>query len=97
MTIQDSVVIVTGANRGLGLEFAQEALRRGARKVYAGVRNPTDANTPGLVQVKLDVTDPASIAAAAAQCGDTTDDFTKDVKRSLNAEQPMYLNPPAIG
>jgi short-subunit dehydrogenase len=54
------------------LAFAQEALRRGAKKVYAGVRNPTEANMPGVVQVKLDVTDPASIAAAAAQCGDTT-------------------------
>jgi len=72
MTIQDSVVFVTGANRGLGLAFAQEALRRGARKVYADVRNPTEANTPGIVQVKLDVTNPASIAATAAQCGDTT-------------------------
>ncbi len=72
MTIQDSVVFVTGANRGLGLEFAQEALRRGAKKVYAGVRKPTEANPPGIVQVKLDVTNPASIAAAAAQCGDTT-------------------------
>ena len=47
MTIHDSVVFVTGANRGMGLAFAQEALRRGARKVYAAVRNPTEANTPG--------------------------------------------------
>jgi len=72
MTIQDSVVFVTGANRGLGLAFAQEALCRGAKKVYAGVRNPTETNATGIVQVKLDVTDPASIAVAAAQCGDTT-------------------------
>jgi NAD(P)-dependent dehydrogenase (short-subunit alcohol dehydrogenase family) len=72
MKIQDSVVFVTGANRGLGLAFAQEALKRGAKKVYAGVRNPTDTNMPGVVQVKLDVTDPASIATAARQCGDTT-------------------------
>ena len=72
MTIQDSVVFITGANRGLGLAFAQAALRRGARKVYAGVRNPTEANTPGIVQIKLDVTNAASIIAAAALCGDTT-------------------------
>jgi NAD(P)-dependent dehydrogenase (short-subunit alcohol dehydrogenase family) len=72
MKIQDSVVFITGANRGLGLAFAAEALKRGAKKVYAGVRNPTDATTPGIIQVRLDVTDPASIAAAAKQCGDTT-------------------------
>ena len=72
VTIQDSVVFITGANRGLGLAFAHEALRRGAKKVYAGVRSPTETDTPGIVPVKLDVTDPASIAAAARQCGDTT-------------------------
>jgi len=72
MKVQDAVVFVSGASRGLGLAFAHEALRRGARKVYAGVRSPTETNTPGIVQVKLDVTDLASVAAAAAQCGDTT-------------------------
>jgi NAD(P)-dependent dehydrogenase (short-subunit alcohol dehydrogenase family) len=72
MRTQGSVVFISGANRGLGLAFAQEALKRGAKKVYAGVRNPTDANTPGIAQLTLDVTDRASIAAAAAQCGDTT-------------------------
>jgi NAD(P)-dependent dehydrogenase (short-subunit alcohol dehydrogenase family) len=72
MKIQDSIVFITGANRGLGLALVQEALRRGARKVYAGVRNPTDADLPGVIQVKLDVTDAASIRAAAEQCSDTT-------------------------
>ena len=72
MIIQNSVVFITGANRGLGLAFAHEALKRGAKKVYAGARSPTDANTPGIVQVRLDVTDPTSIAEAATQCGDTT-------------------------
>lgn len=72
MIIHDAVVFVTGASRGLGLAFAHEALKRGARKVYAGVRTPTDAETPGIVPVQLDVTKPASIAAAAQQCGDTT-------------------------
>jgi NAD(P)-dependent dehydrogenase (short-subunit alcohol dehydrogenase family) len=72
MNIKDSIVFISGANRGLGLAFAQEALRRGAQKVYAGVRTPTDAAIPGIVQVKLDVTDAHSVAAAAALCGDTT-------------------------
>jgi NAD(P)-dependent dehydrogenase (short-subunit alcohol dehydrogenase family) len=40
MKIRDSVAFVTGANRGLGLVFAQELLAAGARKVYAAARNP---------------------------------------------------------
>ncbi|MBG1265622.1 SDR family oxidoreductase [Nostoc sp. WHI] len=72
MKTQDSVVFISGASRGLGLAFAHEALDRGAKKVYAGVRSPTEAKTPGIIQVKLDVTDPTSIAAAVTQCGDTT-------------------------
>src|SRR3546814_4610820 len=36
------------------------------------VRTPTGRDTPGVIEVKLDVTDPASVAAAAARCGDTT-------------------------
>jgi NAD(P)-dependent dehydrogenase (short-subunit alcohol dehydrogenase family) len=72
MHIKDSVVFVTGANRGLGLAFATEALRLGAKKVYAGVRTPADTDTPDIIQIKLDVTDSASIAAAAKRCEDTT-------------------------
>ena len=72
ITPQNSVVFITGANRGLGLAFAHEALRRGAKKVYAGARSPIESGTPGIVPIKVDVTDPASIAAAARQCGDTT-------------------------
>ncbi|MDX0802706.1 SDR family oxidoreductase [Sinorhizobium medicae] len=72
MMVQDSVLFITGASRGLGLAFAEEALRRGAKKVYSGVRHPTDVTKPGITQVKLDVTDRASIAEAVKQCGDTT-------------------------
>lgn len=72
MKIQHSVAFVTGANRGLGLAFAQELLARGASKVYAGVRNPDGIDIPGLVAIRLDVTDPESVAAAAAQCPDVT-------------------------
>jgi NAD(P)-dependent dehydrogenase (short-subunit alcohol dehydrogenase family) len=72
MNIQDSVAFVTGANRGLGLAFARELLGRGAKTVYAGVRNPNGIDAPGLVPVKLDVTDPASVQAIAARCRDVT-------------------------
>ena len=72
MNISGSVVFVTGASRGLGLAFAKQALARGAKKVYAGVRNPEAFNVPGIIAVQLDVTDEASVRAAAQQCTDTT-------------------------
>ncbi|OAJ55367.1 short-chain dehydrogenase [Paraburkholderia ginsengiterrae] len=72
MKIEGSVVFVTGANRGLGLEFAKQALERGVRKVYAGARNPASVALPGVVLVKLDVTYPAAVAAAADTARDVT-------------------------
>jgi NAD(P)-dependent dehydrogenase (short-subunit alcohol dehydrogenase family) len=72
MRIADSVVFVTGANRGIGLAFAQAALARGARKVYAATRNPASITTPGLVAIRLDVTRPEEVAAAARECRDVT-------------------------
>jgi NAD(P)-dependent dehydrogenase (short-subunit alcohol dehydrogenase family) len=72
MNISGSVVFVTGANRGLGLAFARLAAASGAAKVYAGMRNTEGFDVPGIIPVKLDVTDEASVKAAAAQCGDTT-------------------------
>lgn len=72
MHIQDAVAFVTGANRGLGLAFARELLARGARKVYGGMRNPEAIDLPGLVPIRLDVTDNASVLAAAKQCADTS-------------------------
>jgi NAD(P)-dependent dehydrogenase (short-subunit alcohol dehydrogenase family) len=72
MKTQHAVVFITGASRGLGRAFAHECVGRGARKVYAGVRTPTGSDSARIEQVSIDVTDPASIAAAASQCGDTT-------------------------
>ncbi|EFQ84819.1 short chain dehydrogenase [Aeromicrobium marinum DSM 15272] len=67
-------MVVTGANRGIGLGFVQEALARGAAKVYAGVRDPDDVTdelrATGADIVRLEVTSPDDIAAAAASCAD---------------------------
>jgi hypothetical protein len=63
MKIRDSVAFVTGANRGLGLAFAQELLAAGARKVYAAARNPEQIPLTGAVRVPLDVTAPNAIEA----------------------------------
>ena len=65
-------VFITGANRGLGLAFAHEALSRGAANVYGGMRSTDGFDVTGIVPVRIDVTDPASVSAAAARCCDTT-------------------------
>jgi NAD(P)-dependent dehydrogenase (short-subunit alcohol dehydrogenase family) len=72
MKIKDSVVLVTGANRGIGLAFARELLARGARKVYAAARDPATITLPGVQALKLDVTKPEEVAAAAALATDVT-------------------------
>ncbi|MFI7674456.1 SDR family oxidoreductase [Actinophytocola sp. NPDC049390] len=69
MKINDSVALVTGANRGLGRHFAEQLLRRGA-KVYATARRPELVDLPGVTVLSLDVTDQDSIAAAAASAPD---------------------------
>jgi NAD(P)-dependent dehydrogenase (short-subunit alcohol dehydrogenase family) len=72
MNVKDSVVLITGANRGLGLELAKAVLAAGARKVYAAVRDPASVTLPGLVPLKLDVTSAADIAAVVAAAADVT-------------------------
>lgn len=72
MELKNAVVFITGANRGLGLAFAREALARGARKVYAAARDPSAVRLAGVEPVKLDVTRPEEVAAAAARARDAT-------------------------
>lgn len=72
MEIQGSIAIVTGANRGMGRHFARQLLERGAAKVYAGARRAESIDLPGVEAVRLDITDPASVAAAARIASDAT-------------------------
>jgi NAD(P)-dependent dehydrogenase (short-subunit alcohol dehydrogenase family) len=64
MTITDRVVLVTGANRGIGQALVEEALRRGAKQVYAGTRQPLAHPDGRVVPVTLDVADAAQIQDA---------------------------------
>jgi NAD(P)-dependent dehydrogenase (short-subunit alcohol dehydrogenase family) len=66
MQIHGSTALVTGANRGLGRHLTEQLIARGAT-VYATARNPDTIDVPGAIPIQLDVTDRASIAAAAAQ------------------------------
>ncbi|MDR7274373.1 SDR family oxidoreductase [Catenuloplanes atrovinosus] len=72
MKLENSVALVTGANRGLGRDFAEQLLERGAAKVYATARQPESVDLPGAEVLRLDITDPASIADVAARATDLT-------------------------
>jgi NAD(P)-dependent dehydrogenase (short-subunit alcohol dehydrogenase family) len=56
MTIADKAVLVTGANRGIGQALVEEALRRGAKRVYAGTRQPLVHPDGRVTPLTLDVT-----------------------------------------
>lgn len=78
MDIEGSVAIVTGGNRGIGEAFVRAFVAAGARRVYVGARDPESAahlvaEAPDrVVAVKLDVSKPDQIEAAAAQCKDVS-------------------------
>jgi NAD(P)-dependent dehydrogenase (short-subunit alcohol dehydrogenase family) len=63
-TIVDKAVLVTGANRGIGRALVDEALGRGARRVYAGTRQRFLHSDARVVPIVLDVTSAAHIQSA---------------------------------
>ncbi|WP_327121964.1 SDR family oxidoreductase [Streptomyces sp. NBC_01341] len=71
MELKSAVVVVTGANRGLGRHLAAQLVERGA-KVYGTARRPETIDLPGVIPLRVDVTDEGSIQAAARAASDTT-------------------------
>jgi NAD(P)-dependent dehydrogenase (short-subunit alcohol dehydrogenase family) len=68
-SIADRTLLVTGGNRGIGRALVEEALRRGAKRVYVGMREPSDHPDPRVTALALDVTDAAQIREAAGRIG----------------------------
>ncbi len=74
--VQGAVALVTGANRGIGKAIVESLIKQGADKVYAAVRALENANAliekhgDKIVPVRIDLTQPETIIAAAKQCGD---------------------------
>ena len=71
-SLNGAVVLVTGANGGIGTHFVHEALARGASKIYATARNPRTWDDERIIPLALDVTDQASIRAAVEAARDVT-------------------------
>jgi len=69
MTIEGKTVLVTGASRGIGRALVEEALARGAARVYAGMRQPVEYPDGRVTPLILDITSPEQIREAAAQVG----------------------------
>ena len=69
MTTANKTVLVTGANRGIGRALVEEALSRGAKRVYAGTRQPFTHSDKRVTPLKLDVTSAAEIKRAVDQVG----------------------------
>ncbi|MFZ0731191.1 MAG: SDR family oxidoreductase [Candidatus Sulfotelmatobacter sp.] len=67
MNIENKVVFITGANRGIGRALVEEALRRGAKRVYAGTRQPFTHSDGRVTPLTLDVTNDAQIQAAVGK------------------------------
>lgn len=76
VTVKDAVVFISGANRGIGRAIAEEAIARGAKKVYAaardtsGVKDLVDQYPDVVVAIELDVTNSQQIENAAANAQD---------------------------
>ena|SRR5947207_3940446 len=72
MNIDNKTVLITGANRGIGRALVHEALRRGAKRVYAGTRGVLQHANKRVTPLTLDVTNISQIQRAVAEV-DTLD------------------------
>jgi NAD(P)-dependent dehydrogenase (short-subunit alcohol dehydrogenase family) len=92
MNIANKTILITGANRGIGWALVNEALKRGAKKVYAGTRGSLQVPDERVTPITLDVTSDSEIQRAADRV-DTLDVLINDAGISL---QDDLSNPSMI-
>lgn len=89
---EDSTVLVTGAGRGLGAAFAAALVDLGAARVYAAARDPETVPSPGVVPVRLDVTDRGQLATLT----DALPDVTMVVNNAGVHRRTTLVDPDAV-
>ena len=94
MGIAEKAALVTGANRGIGQALVEEALRRGAKRVYAGTRQPLAQADSRVTPLLLDVTNAANIEAAVSVSTHSLRLFITATTRSP-LSTPRDCRPPA--
>jgi NAD(P)-dependent dehydrogenase (short-subunit alcohol dehydrogenase family) len=70
MDLKNSIVLITGGNRGFGKSIVEELLKADVQKVYAGSRTLASSSDPRIHPLQLDITNAHDIAAAVDTCQD---------------------------
>jgi NAD(P)-dependent dehydrogenase (short-subunit alcohol dehydrogenase family) len=99
MNIANKTVLITGANRGIGRALVNDALRRGAKRVYAGTRGAPTITDERVTPLTLDVTNVEQIQSAVDKV-DTLDVLINnagialydDLSNSDAIEQSLAVN-----